>query len=259
MQWAAETGKQKLVLAGMWTESCLAMSALSAIATGYQVYIITDASGGGSPESHDMALRRLIQAGAIPLTGGTYVKELQRDWARDTAGDVRKINGEHSGVYGKAVQWAGQLAAAHAQAGPANPETWGAAIARPTPGRRATAGRGSSSQNVGTWHGWPSGTAPRRWDDGSRELETRPAARRAERQPRSFHPLGLSPFGEPFACARPVPAGCGFTCPAPQARGRGWRRFRGRSATGGCLRRSGGGQAWGGRCPGLAWAAPPGR
>jgi nicotinamidase-related amidase len=114
VQWAAATGKQKLVLAGMWTESCLAMSALSAIATGYQVYIVTDASGGGSPESHDMALRRLIQAGAIPLTAGTYVKELQRDWARDTADDVRKINGEHSGVYGKAVQWAGQLAAAHA-------------------------------------------------------------------------------------------------------------------------------------------------
>jgi nicotinamidase-related amidase len=114
VRWAAATGKKKLVLAGMWTESCLAMSALSAMATGYEVYVITDASGGGSPESHEMAIRRLIQAGAIPLTAGTYVKELQRDWARDTADEVRKISGEHSGTYGKAVMWLGQLTAAQA-------------------------------------------------------------------------------------------------------------------------------------------------
>ena len=114
VQWAAATGKTKLVLAGMWTESCLAMSALSAIATGYEVYIITDASGGGSPESHDMAIRRLIQAGAIPLTAGTYVKELQRDWSRDTADDVRKISAEHSGTYGQAVKWLGRRTATRA-------------------------------------------------------------------------------------------------------------------------------------------------
>jgi nicotinamidase-related amidase len=114
VRWAAATGKKKLVLAGMWTESCLAMSALSALATGYEVYVITDASGGGSPESHEMAIRRLIQAGAIPLTAGTYVKELQRDWSRDTADEVRKISAEHSGTYGQAVKWLGQLTAAHA-------------------------------------------------------------------------------------------------------------------------------------------------
>ena len=113
VRWAAETGKKKLVLAGMWTESCLAMSALSAMATGYEVYVVTDASAGGSPESHEMAVRRLVQAGAVPLTAGTYVKELQRDWARcDTADDVRKISAEHSGTYGQAVKWLGQLTAA---------------------------------------------------------------------------------------------------------------------------------------------------
>jgi nicotinamidase-related amidase len=113
VEWAAATGRKKLVLAGMWTESCLAMSALSAIAEGYEVYFVTDASGGGSPESHEMAVRRLVQAGAVPLTAGTYVKELQRDWARDTADEVRRISGEHSGTYGKAVEWIGQLTAVH--------------------------------------------------------------------------------------------------------------------------------------------------
>jgi nicotinamidase-related amidase len=70
--WAANTGLKKLVLAGLWTESCLAMSALSAISAGSQVYIITDASGGGSKESYDMAVLRMVQAGATPLTAGTW-------------------------------------------------------------------------------------------------------------------------------------------------------------------------------------------
>lgn len=61
-----------------------------------------------------MAVRRLIQAGAIPLTAGTYIKELQRDWARDTADDVRKISAQHSGTYGQAVKWLGQLTAPQA-------------------------------------------------------------------------------------------------------------------------------------------------
>ncbi len=108
--WAAETGLKKLVLAGLWTESCLAMTALSAISAGYQVYIVTDASGGGSKESHDMAVSRMVQAGATPLTAGTYVKELQRDWSRlATAADVMKIYEEHGGAYGEGLRWEWEL------------------------------------------------------------------------------------------------------------------------------------------------------
>ena len=60
---------------------------LSALEDGYEVYFITDASGGASREAHDMAVQRMIQAGAVPTTTWSYVSELQRDWSREaTAG-----------------------------------------------------------------------------------------------------------------------------------------------------------------------------
>src|SRR5437660_11853508 len=54
-----ETGRKKLVIAALWTEMCLAMPAIHAMGDGYDVYVITDASGGVTPEAHDMAIRRL--------------------------------------------------------------------------------------------------------------------------------------------------------------------------------------------------------
>ncbi len=95
-------------MAGLWTESCLQMAALSAPPTGYQVYIVTDASGG-SKESHGMAVKRMIQAGAIPLTAGTFVKEMQRDWSRPTAAAMMKIYEEHGGAYGEGLRWEWEL------------------------------------------------------------------------------------------------------------------------------------------------------
>jgi len=106
VSWAEAAGRGKLVLAGLWTESCLAMSALSALSAGYEVYIITDASGGGSKESHEMAVQRMTAAGATPLTAGTYLKELQRDWSRDaTAAEVLAIYEQHGGAYGEGLRW----------------------------------------------------------------------------------------------------------------------------------------------------------
>src|SRR5271156_4653206 len=61
--WVESTGKKKLVIAGLWTEVCLQMPVLSARADGYDVYFLTDASGGASREGHDMAGQRMIQAG----------------------------------------------------------------------------------------------------------------------------------------------------------------------------------------------------
>jgi nicotinamidase-related amidase len=103
VSWAEAAGRGKLVLAGLWTETCLAMTTLSALFAGYEVYIVTDASGGGSKEAHDMAVQRMIAAGAIPLTAGAYLKELQRDWSRQaTAADVLSIYEQH-GTYGEGL------------------------------------------------------------------------------------------------------------------------------------------------------------
>ena len=106
VSWVREGGKKKLVITGLWTESCMTMTTLSALSAGYEVYIITDAAGGGSKETHDMAVLRMVQAGAIPLTTAQYLKEMQRDWARsETAKDLIAIYEKHGGTYGAGLQY----------------------------------------------------------------------------------------------------------------------------------------------------------
>ena len=108
--WVKATGKKKLVMAGLWTEVCLTMPVLSALAAGFEVYIVTDASGGGSVEGHERAVQRMIQAGARPLTVASYVSELQRDWGRlETADAVAKLFAEFGGGFGQGLRWEWQL------------------------------------------------------------------------------------------------------------------------------------------------------
>ena len=101
------SGRKKLIIAALWTEACLLFAALSAIEDGYDVSIVTDASGGTSPESHDAAVRRMEAAGAHSMTSLTVLLELQRDWARrGTYDQVMTIVREHYGAYGMGVDYA---------------------------------------------------------------------------------------------------------------------------------------------------------
>jgi nicotinamidase-related amidase len=63
-----KTRRKKLVIAALWTEMCLAMPAIHAMGDGYDVYVVTDATGGVTPEAHDMAIRGLVAAGVQPIT-----------------------------------------------------------------------------------------------------------------------------------------------------------------------------------------------
>ena len=100
-------GRPKLVIGALWTEVCLTMPALEALADGYEVYIVTDASGGTSREAHDMAVDRMVQAGAIPVTWQQVMLEWQRDWANaGTYEAVTSIAREHSGAYGVGIDYA---------------------------------------------------------------------------------------------------------------------------------------------------------
>jgi nicotinamidase-related amidase len=102
--------RNKVVIAALWTEVCGVGAVLSAIDDGYDVYFVTDASGGVSKEAHDMAVLRMIQAGAIPVTWMQYMLELQRDWARtDTYVDVTGIAKEHGGGYGLGITYASEM------------------------------------------------------------------------------------------------------------------------------------------------------
>jgi nicotinamidase-related amidase len=105
-----KSGRKQLILAALWTEVCLAMPAIHALEEGYDVFVVTDASGGASPESHDMAIRRLVQAGAVPITWLAVLSEWQRDWAREkTANAISNVLLEHGGATAVAFAWETQL------------------------------------------------------------------------------------------------------------------------------------------------------
>ena len=76
------TGRKKLIMTALWTEACLTFPALDAMREGYEVYVVADAIGGTSVTAHDMALRRVEQAGAKMISVTQMFCELQRDWRR---------------------------------------------------------------------------------------------------------------------------------------------------------------------------------
>jgi nicotinamidase-related amidase len=76
------TGRRKLVFCALWTEVCMAFTALDALREGYEVYPVVDAIGGTSVEAHRAGLERVMQAGAQPISWVSLACELQRDWAR---------------------------------------------------------------------------------------------------------------------------------------------------------------------------------
>ncbi|MFE7593371.1 hydrolase [Kitasatospora sp. NPDC057512] len=109
------TGRGKVVIAGLWTEVCLVLPVLSMIDQGYEVYVVTDASGGVSPQAHEHAVQRMTQAGAVPVTWVQVLLELQRDWARtETYGVVTDIVKEHGGAYGLGIVYAQAFIGEHA-------------------------------------------------------------------------------------------------------------------------------------------------
>lgn len=100
-------GKDRLVFAGLWTSVCIVGPVLSAIEQGFEVYVITDASGDISQEAHERAVERMIQAGAKPVTALQYLLELQRDWARTETYDMTTgIARKWGGAYGLGITYA---------------------------------------------------------------------------------------------------------------------------------------------------------
>src|SRR5215831_2551478 len=113
-----KSGRRQLVLSGLYTEICLAMPAIQALGEGYDVFIVTDASGGVTVEAHDMAVRRMVAAGAVPITWLAVLGEWQRDWGREeTAAGVADVVLEHGGASGVALAWEVQLLAGRARPG----------------------------------------------------------------------------------------------------------------------------------------------
>lgn len=102
-----KTGRKKIVLAGLWTETCVALPTIQAIHDGYEIYVVEDCCGDISSLAHDNAMKRVVQAGARPVTSLSVILEWQRDWAhKGTYNAVMDLARTHYGAYGAGVEYA---------------------------------------------------------------------------------------------------------------------------------------------------------
>jgi nicotinamidase-related amidase len=101
------TGRKKLVLAGLWTETCVALLTVQALHDGYDVYVVEDCCGDVTALAHQNAMTRVVQAGAKPVSALSVMLEWQRDWAlKGTYDAVMDIVKTHCGAYGMGVEYA---------------------------------------------------------------------------------------------------------------------------------------------------------
>lgn len=108
------TGRKRLLIGGFLTEACVSFPVLSALADGYEVYVVGDVCGGLSTVSHELALRRLEQAGARLTSWIQVVLEFQRDWTRHATYEAaRSVVVENGGGYGMGLAYAREMI--HAQ------------------------------------------------------------------------------------------------------------------------------------------------
>jgi nicotinamidase-related amidase len=101
------SGRKKIVLSGLWTETCVTLPTIQAMHDNYEVYVVEDCCGDVSQLAHDNAMKRVVQAGAKPVTALSVMLEWQRDWAlRETYDAVMEIVKTHCGAYGVGVEYA---------------------------------------------------------------------------------------------------------------------------------------------------------
>jgi nicotinamidase-related amidase len=104
------TGRKRLLIAGLLTEACVSFPALTALKDGYDVFVIGDTCGGLTAASHELALRRVEQAGAHLTSWIQVLLEFQRDWTRhDTYEAARAIVVENGGGYGMGLAYAREM------------------------------------------------------------------------------------------------------------------------------------------------------
>jgi nicotinamidase-related amidase len=81
-------GRKKIVISGLWTSMCFAYTAIHAIKDGYEAYGLMDAGGDSTHDAHKYGVKRMLQAGVIPITVESLVSEWMHDWANPKAGDL---------------------------------------------------------------------------------------------------------------------------------------------------------------------------
>ena len=87
VQAVKDTGKKQLIIAGTITSVCMAFPSIAAVAAGYQVFAVVDASGTYSKMAEEITLARVVQAGVVPMDVAAVASELQKTWHRDDAAE----------------------------------------------------------------------------------------------------------------------------------------------------------------------------
>ena len=96
-----KTGRQKLVVSGLWTSMCLTYSALHGVKAGRDVYALLDASGDSTPDAYKYGVKRMIQAGVIPITLESLVSEWMHDWNNPKSGElVKEVYSKYGALIG---------------------------------------------------------------------------------------------------------------------------------------------------------------
>ena len=87
--------RKKMVVSGLWTSMCFAFTTLHGLREGMDVYGLMDAAGDSTPDAHKYGIKRMLQAGVIPITWETITSEWMHDWGNPKVPDLMKE------VYGK--------------------------------------------------------------------------------------------------------------------------------------------------------------
>jgi len=93
-----KTGRKKLIMAGLVTEVCLCQSVLAALKDGYDVYFVSDASGGITPEAHEDGKARMVQAGARPMSWLSVISEWTPDYTSPERAALLEVTRQRGGV-----------------------------------------------------------------------------------------------------------------------------------------------------------------
>ena len=95
------TGKNKMVISGLWTSMCFAYSAIHAIKEEYEVYGLIDAAGDSTIDAHKYGVKRMLQVGVVPLTLEALVSEWMHDWSNPKSGElVKEVYSKYGAMIG---------------------------------------------------------------------------------------------------------------------------------------------------------------
>ena len=104
------TNRKRLIVAGLLTEACVSFPVLSALREGFEVFVVGDTCGGLTQAGHELALRRMEQAGAQLTSWIQVLLEFQRDWTRhDTYEAARAVVVANGGGYGMGLAYAREM------------------------------------------------------------------------------------------------------------------------------------------------------